>query len=123
GHRPNVGHIMQTNQSLAKRRRVALVGGGAGGIGSACAAALLASGHRVVLTGRTEKTLAETAAALGDDVEFVVCDLAVPDAAADAVTRVRERCGALDVAVVNAGGPAPGGVFDVPAEQWHHDLD
>ncbi|MTD53011.1 SDR family oxidoreductase [Amycolatopsis pithecellobii] len=114
---------METNQSFANDRRVALVGGGAGGIGSACAAALLSSGHRVVLAGRTEKTLAETASALGDDAEFVVCDLADPDAAADAVARVRERHGTLDVVVANAGGPAPGTVFDVPAKQWHHDLD
>jgi 3-oxoacyl-[acyl-carrier protein] reductase len=109
---------METNQT-----RVALVGGGAGGIGSACATALLASGHRVVLAGRTESTLAETASALGGGVEHVVCDLAIPAAAADAVNRVRERHGSLDVLVANAGGPAPGGVFDVPAEQWHHNLD
>lgn len=114
---------MESNQSHPKRRRVALVGGGAGGIGSACAAALLATGHRVVLAGRTEATLAETASTLGDDVSHVVCDLADPDAAADAVARVHERHGSLDVVVANAGGPAPGRVFDVPARQWHHDLD
>jgi 3-oxoacyl-[acyl-carrier protein] reductase len=114
---------METNQSFANRRRVALVGGGAGGIGSACAAALLATGHRVVLAGRTEATLTETASTLGEDVSHVVCDLADPAAAADAVTRVHERHGSLDVVVANAGGPAPGRVFDVPAEQWHHDLD
>ncbi len=114
---------MESNQSHPKRRRVALVGGGAGGIGSACAAALLVTGHHVVLAGRTEATLAETASTLGADVGHVVCDLADPAAAADAVTRVRERHGSLDVVVANAGGPAPGRVFDVPADQWHHDLD
>ncbi|MEV6627782.1 SDR family oxidoreductase [Amycolatopsis sp. NPDC051106] len=117
---------MESNQSFGKRRRVALVGGGAGGIGSACAAALLAAGHRVVLAGRTEETLAGTASALGegvDSVDYVRCDLADPAAAAEAVARVHERHGSLDVVVANAGGPAPGRVFDVPAEQWHHDLD
>jgi len=109
---------METNQT-----RVALVGGGAGGIGAACATALLARGHRVVLAGRTEATLAETASALGQGVDHVVCDLAIPAAAADAVHRVRARYGSLDVVVANAGGPAPGRVFDVPAEQWHHNLD
>ncbi|MEV6638984.1 SDR family oxidoreductase [Amycolatopsis sp. NPDC051371] len=113
---------MESNQSHPKRRRVALVGGGAGGIGSACAAALLATGHHVVLAGRTETTLAETAAALGG-AGYVVCDLADPAAVADAAARVHERHGSLDVVVANAGGPAPGRVFDVPAEQWHHDLD
>lgn len=112
---------METNQHPSPR--VAFVGGGGGGIGAAAAAALLATGHRVVLAGRTEKTLAETASALGDGVDYRVCDLAVPAAAADAVTRVREQYGSLDVVVANTGGPAPGGVFDIPAEQWHHDLD
>jgi 3-oxoacyl-[acyl-carrier protein] reductase len=112
---------METNQHPSPR--VAFVGGGAGGIGAAVAAALLATGHRVVLAGRTEKTLAETASALGGAVGYRVCDLAVPAAAADAVTRVRDQYGSLDVVVANTGGPAPGGVFDVPAEQWHHDLD
>lgn len=116
---------METNQSFADHppTRVALVGGGAGGIGSATAAALLASGHRVVLAGRTESTLARTAAALDGPVGHLVCDLADPAAATAAVTRVRERYGSLDVVVANAGGPAPGPVLDVPGEQWHHDLD
>jgi 3-oxoacyl-[acyl-carrier protein] reductase len=116
---------METNQSFAAHPpgRVALVGGGAGGIGSAAAAALLAGGHRVVLAGRTESTLTQTASALGGAVGHLVCDLADPAAAAAAVTRVRERYGSLDVVVANAGGPAPGPVLDVPGEQWHHDLD
>lgn len=114
---------MESNQTFANRRRVALVGGGAGGIGSACAATLHASGHCVVLAGRTETTLAETALELGPGADYVVCDLADPAAAAAAVDHVRERHGSLDVVVANAGGPAPGPVFDVPAAQWHHDLD
>jgi 3-oxoacyl-[acyl-carrier protein] reductase len=112
---------METNQPSAER--VALVGGGAGGIGSACAAALLASGHHVVLAGRTSATLAKTASALHGAVDHLVCDLADPAAAADAVVRVRERHGSLDIVVANAGGPAPGRVFDVATDQWHHDLD
>jgi 3-oxoacyl-[acyl-carrier protein] reductase len=116
---------METNQSVVDgtSTRVALVGGGAGGIGSAAAAALLASGHRVVLAGRTAATLAEAASALGGAAGHVVCDLADPAAAADLAGRVRERYGSLDVVVANAGGPAPGRVLDVPGEQWHHDLD
>lgn len=101
----------------------ALVGGGAGGIGAAIAAALLDSGHRVVLVGRTAETLVEAAAALTGPVDHMVCDLADPAASANAVAEVRSRHGSLDVVVANAGGPAPGRVFEVPDEQWHRDLD
>jgi 3-oxoacyl-[acyl-carrier protein] reductase len=113
---------MESDQSLTNHR-VAIVGGGAGGIGSATAAALLASGHRVVLAGRTKTTLAETAAALGGEIDYVVCDLADPVAAAALVTEVRDRHGSVDVVVANAGGPAPGRVLDISGEQWHRDLD
>ncbi|NKE63002.1 SDR family NAD(P)-dependent oxidoreductase, partial [Lentzea sp. PSKA42] len=107
----------------ANTTRVALVGGGAGGIGAATAAALVESGHRVVLAGRTEATLKETAAALGEAADHLVCDLADAREAATVVTHVRDRYGSLDVLVVNAGGPSPGGVFEVPDAQWHRDLD
>ncbi|WP_434448360.1 SDR family oxidoreductase [Lentzea sp. E54] len=105
----------------ANTTRVALVGGGAGGIGAATAAALVGSGHRVVLAGRTESTLKETAAALGAD--HLVGDLADPGEATELVREVTGRHGSLDVLVVNAGGPSPGGLFEVPDAQWHRDLD
>jgi 3-oxoacyl-[acyl-carrier protein] reductase len=114
---------MESEQSVVNQPRVALVGGGAGGIGSATAAALLASGHRVVLAGRTKKTLAETASALGGGTDYVVCDLADPAAATALVPEVRARHGSVDVVVANAGGPAPGRVLDVSGEQWHRNLD
>lgn len=116
---------METSQLAYEdtRPRTALVGGGAGGIGWAVAAALLARGHRVVLAGRTKGTLVESATALGGPVDHVVCDLADQGAAAAAVAEVHERYGALDVLVANGGGPAPGRVFEIPGEQWHRDLD
>jgi len=107
----------------ANTTRVALVGGGAGGIGAATAAALVASGHRVVLAGRTESTLKDTAAALGDAADHVVCDLADPGEATAVVDEVLDRHGSLDVLVVNAGGPSPGEIFAVTDAQWHRDLD
>ncbi|MEV8376142.1 SDR family oxidoreductase [Kribbella sp. NPDC056861] len=99
------------------------MGGGAGGIGAATAAALGASGHRVVLAGRTLSTLKETAGALGGDTDYLVCDLSDPTAARDIVAEVQTRHDTLDVLVANSGGPAPGRVLDIPDEQWRHDLD
>lgn len=118
---------METSQSVADHTRAplrtALVGGGAGGIGSAVAAALLETGHRVVLAGRTKSTLAETASGLGDHADYIACDLADHSAAAGAVAEIHRRYGALDVVVANAGGPAPGRVLEITGDQWHRDLD
>ena len=105
------------------RPRTALVGGGAGGIGAAAAAALLKDGHRVVLAGRSEKTLTDTAARLGGGVDHLVCDLADAAAATAAVAEVEQRHGSLDVLIVNAGGPSPGRVLDVGDTQWHDAMD
>ncbi|MFH8462399.1 SDR family oxidoreductase, partial [Streptomyces sp. NPDC017991] len=92
-------------------------------IGAAAAAALRAAGHRVVLLGRTAETLAHTAAALGDDVDHLVCDLTDSGSAADAVAEVQRRHGTLDILVVSSGGPAPGRVLDIAEPQWKHDVD
>ncbi|TWP53904.1 SDR family oxidoreductase [Lentzea tibetensis] len=92
--------------------RTAFVGGGAAGIGHAVAEHLARSGHRIIITGRRADVLETAAARLRDltgvDVSSLVDDMASPEAA---VTDV-------DVLVLNAGGPAPGRVLDVPDEQW-----
>ncbi|WP_154697630.1 SDR family NAD(P)-dependent oxidoreductase [Lentzea guizhouensis] len=101
---------------MNENSRVALVGGGAGGIGAATAAALVESGHR----SRRGPRPRSRGRARRDHAE---CDLADPAQAAELVAHVHERHGSLDVVVVNAGGPAPGELFDVTCAQWHRDLD
>ncbi len=83
--------------------RVALVTGGAGGIGRALARALAAEGARVAVAGRDAKALA-TVEVPGGAVPLVV-PLDVRDAAAwdAAVARVLRELGRLDVLVHNAG--------------------
>ena len=102
--------------------RTALVGGGASGIGFATAEALARSGHRVVITGRRpdilEKASARLAERTGADVTALVNDVAEPGAAEAAVAEVERRYGALDVVVLNAGGPPPGRVLDLADDAW-----
>ncbi|MGW5465042.1 SDR family NAD(P)-dependent oxidoreductase, partial [Streptomyces sp. NPDC003996] len=50
---------------------VALVTGGATGIGAAVARQLLAAGHRVTVTGRTEARLRDFADGLGNPGELL----------------------------------------------------
>jgi 3-oxoacyl-[acyl-carrier protein] reductase len=105
--------------------RTALVGGGAGGIGRAVARRLAGSGHRVVLAGRHEDTLASVATELGGVVGTLVQDIARLSAAGaqQAVRLVEATHGPLDVLVLNAGGPAPGGILDITDEQWAYSVE
>ena len=104
--------------------RIALVCGGASGIGRATAEALVAAGDQVVITGRDSERLTLAAkeireiGAKGVPVVPVVADMADPTSAARVVRVVEERLGRIDVLVLNAGGPPPGGVLDVDDEQW-----
>ena len=59
--------------------RVYVVTGGARGLGRATADVLVAEGARVVLSGRTEETLAAAARDLGEQAAYVVGDNAEPD--------------------------------------------
>jgi NAD(P)-dependent dehydrogenase (short-subunit alcohol dehydrogenase family) len=82
--------------------QVALVTGGAKGIGKSIAEALLQAGCRVVVCGRTEpETLPSHD---GRTAEFVACDVRVADQVRTLVDGVAERHGRLDIVVNNAGG-------------------
>jgi citronellol/citronellal dehydrogenase len=85
--------------------QVAIVSGGGSGLGRASALELAALGARVVVCGRREEPLAETAAlADGARVEAHPCDIREEDQVDALVTAVLERHGNIDVLVNNAGG-------------------
>jgi NAD(P)-dependent dehydrogenase (short-subunit alcohol dehydrogenase family) len=84
--------------------KAAVITGAGGGIGRAIAVEFAAAGAKVVLTGRNEEMLAETAAALdGAEAHVVVADVSqsadVRRLVADAVNAL----GAIDVLVNNHG--------------------
>ncbi len=107
--------------------RTALVGGGSSGIGRATATRLAATGYRVVITGRTHSSLLaaaqEISAQTGGDVDCMVHDQSDPGAVPELIAGVERLAGALDVLVLNAGGPAPGSVLDVGDAQWRSAFD
>src|SRR6476659_1657875 len=98
--------------------RVFLVTGGARGLGRATADVLVAEGARVVLSGRTEETLAAAAHALGDHASYVVADNADPDAPTRLIDEAHRRWCRLDGALVSVGGPPTGPVTAITDEQW-----
>ncbi|WNV89216.1 SDR family oxidoreductase [Umezawaea sp. Da 62-37] len=103
------------------------MGGGATGIGHATAEHLARAGHQVVITGRRadalEAAVLRLKASTGASVHGLVNDVADPGAAQAAVDEVEARFGALDVLVLNAGGPPPGRILDVGDEQWQAAFD
>jgi 3-oxoacyl-[acyl-carrier protein] reductase len=90
------------------RGRVALVTGGATGIGGAISAAFGASGMKVAVhhhAGAGEaRGVAEHIRRAGGDALLLQRDITEPEAAADLVRSTVEAFGCLDVLVNNAGG-------------------
>ena len=101
------------------RRRVGIVGGATSGLGAACARTLADSGHDLLLWSRDADRLAGSAASLarpGMRVETVVADATDPAAAAAVAEAAMSRFDAVDVVVLNAGGPPIARAEEVSAD-------
>jgi NAD(P)-dependent dehydrogenase (short-subunit alcohol dehydrogenase family) len=107
--------------------KVCLITGGTRGIGAATAFALAESGASVVLIARRLDATAEAACSavegLGRKCILVAGDLAKPEAASQCVQVALNEFGAIDVLVHSAGGPVPGGLFEVAEENWYNAFD
>ncbi len=102
--------------------RTAVVCGSTSGLGLAVARALAQEGANVVVSGRRGGAAQEQAARLPSALAVEV-DLADPQGPAHLVDEARRRFGAVDVMVLNAGGPSPGGAVDVTPESTQAALD
>ncbi len=89
--------------SETQNGRVALITGGAGGIGQAMADSLLADGVRVVLMDLPQSAAEAVAATLGARTSAVLGDVADAADCARAIDHVLDRFGSLDVLINNAG--------------------
>src|SRR5204863_4679169 len=102
--------------------QVAVITGAGSGIGRVVARELLASGHRVVLAGRHEQSLRETAGA-HQAAMVVPADVTDPESVGALFGTVRRECGRLDLLFNNAGINVPGSVADLGLDDWRRVLD
>ena len=83
--------------------RVALITGGGTGIGLEIARCMVVAGATVIITGRREGVLQESAAELGGGAHFVVNDVSDLGRLDGLVEQVEATYGPLDILVNNAG--------------------
>jgi NAD(P)-dependent dehydrogenase (short-subunit alcohol dehydrogenase family) len=86
--------------------KVALVTGGSTGIGAASAKHLAEDGFKVLITGRNENTLTESAAQ-HDNIDWVISDVSQHDDVVKTITHINDTYKRLDVLVNNAGIATP----------------
>jgi len=117
GAEPSVNADTGAAGDRSPLRGRALLTGASGGIGGAIARALAARGATVVLTGRRTEALEPLAQEIGG--EAVAADLAERDA----VARLAERAGEVDLLVANAGLPGSGHLDSFSGEEIDRALD
>ncbi len=108
-------------------KKVAIVTGAGSGIGRASALALLRAGYHVVLAGRREPELKQTAAMAGDAAPralAVSADISNEGSVKALFARTKAAFGRLDVLFNNAGGGAPSvPLEDLTLAQWQRVID
>ena len=106
--------------------KVAIVTGGASGMGRATVMRFLGDGAKVVVGDLNEANGAETvavarAAGHGDSIAFLRCDVSREADVAALVSDAVKRFGRLDIAFLNAGvGGAFGPIGETSVEDWDY---
>lgn len=88
--------------------KVAVITGGAGGIGAATAALFVQEGAKVLVVGRTEEKLRQTVQAINhENIAYAVADVSQVEDTQRYVDFAVQRFGGLDVLISNAGSEGP----------------
>jgi len=103
--------------------KVALVTGGARGIGESAVRRLVEEGAKVVVTDVLDADGEALVAELGDNAAYFRLDVTDRGAWEEVVAKTKELFGGLDVLVNNAGIADFGGITDFTYEQWDRIID
>ena len=102
---------------------IALITGGAQGIGYACAEAIAESGVRIVLADINEKGVMEAAEKLGNGTVGIACDMGDADQINAMFDKVDADIGPVSILVNNAGIAMPGDFLETSLEQFQKVID
>ncbi len=91
---------------MSLTNKVVLISGGGSGIGADAAQAFYTAGAKIVLNGRREKVLSQTAAKIdptGKSIAYIVGDIGQPETSHRMVALAVEKFGGVDVLLNSAG--------------------
>ncbi len=83
--------------------RIAIVTGGASGIGFAVSRKFVRNGIKVMLIGRDKSRLKLACETLGPSADFLGCDLSILEDLPGVVKTIKDKYGRIDILVNNAG--------------------
>ena len=112
---------METKHGARLDRRVALITGGATGIGAAIVRLFASEGARISFCSRSEqpgRDLEDELKSKGYDVVFARCDAAIESEARALVKLTLERYGGIDILVNNAAVSKLAPVEQMSVEDW-----
>jgi meso-butanediol dehydrogenase/(S,S)-butanediol dehydrogenase/diacetyl reductase len=101
---------------------VALITGGARGIGKATAALFIENGYQAILLDRDEDALTETAATMPGSTPYLY-DISNPQAGGEIAAKIRSEFGRLDCLVNNAGVADFGPIEACDHATWRKIMD
>jgi len=102
--------------------KVAIITGGANGIGLATAILFVREGAKVVVADRARGALDQIESKM-DDVTFVQTDLLADEQIKSMVEATISKYGKIDILVNNAGIVTHGNAVDISLETWQRTLD
>jgi len=104
--------------------KIALITGGASGIGRATAELFIQEGAKVTITDLNVELGEQVAKELGENAFFVEANSSSPEDNRNVVEKTVEKFGGLHIAVNNAGiGGASAVVSEYPVEEWNKVID
>ena len=105
--------------------KVALITGGSKGIGFGIAEALLKDGFKVAITSRSQESADSAVKDLNnsENVLALAADVKSYQSQKDAVAKVIEKWGQIDVLVANAGVGHFSSILDMEVEAWEDTID
>ena len=118
--RPTVPLIRKVRDMPRLEGKVAIITGGAGGIGRAAGKLFAQEGAHVVLVDLDESALQDVAQSIADEnISYVAADTTQPNEVQRFVNAAVERHGGVDIFIANAGIEGEiNSIIDTPVEMF-----